>query len=218
MENRSLDEISELMISRYSKRYKELGYDVKTLGWGSKEQQVYRFEQTLPALGETEGKTLIDIGCGFGDYYAFLFAENQKLEKYYGWDINPDLIEEATRIWEKDPKANFETVNISSPVSPAVVADKVVMLGVLNLNLEGRMDNYNYSFKLIQNAFACAGEVLVVDFLSNKLFEGYPKEDFVFYHDPAKMLEFALSLSPNVLLNHDYAPIPQKEFMLFLYK
>jgi len=32
------------------------------------------------------------------------------------------------------------------------------------------------------------------------------------------MLDFALALSPNVVLKHNYAPIPQKEFMLFIYK
>jgi len=61
-------------------------------------------------------------------------------------------------------------------------------------------------------------ELLVVDFLSLQYAPNYPKEDFVFYHDPLKMLEFAFELTPNVLLKHNYAPIPQREFMLYLYK
>ena len=59
---------------------------------------------------------------------------------------------------------------------------------------------------------------LVVDFLSTSLTPDYPKEDAVFYHDPEKMLSFALGLTPNVTLIHDYPPIPQKEFMLVLHR
>lgn len=43
-------------------------------------------------------------------------------------------------------------------------------------------------------------------------------EDFVFYHDPAEMLNYALTVTPDVTLHHNYLPIPQKEFMLVLYK
>ena len=60
--------------------------------------------------------------------------------------------------------------------------------------------------------------LLIVDFLSFKTTSDYKKEDFVFYHKPDEILKFALSLSENVVLKHNYAPIPQKEFMLFIYK
>jgi hypothetical protein len=60
--------------------------------------------------------------------------------------------------------------------------------------------------------------VLVVDFLSTYRTPDYPQEDFIFYHDPKIMLDFALNLSANVVLKHNYAAIPQKEFMLFIYK
>ena len=92
------------------------------------------------------------------------------------------------------------------------------MLGLLNLNFHGKVDNYDYSYQLIGNAFQYANEVLIVDFISERTIDTYPKEDFIFYHNPIKILEFAFSLSPKVVLKHDYAPIPQKEFMLFIYK
>lgn len=214
---KELEEISAMMVDRYSNRYRKLGYNVHTLGWGSKEQQEFRFRQTLAGIEPDGEKTLLDIGCGFGDYFSFLTAENLAVKKYLGWDINPDLIAEAAKIWESNPVAEFNVVNISAEEPPAK-ADIAIMLGLLNLNLQGKVDNYEYSFGLIKNAFACVNEVLVVDFLSAKLTPDYPKEDFVFYHEPAKMLEFALTLSPNVVLKHNYAPIPQKEFMLFIYQ
>jgi predicted alpha/beta hydrolase len=55
--------IYEETVERYSNRYKKLGYDVKTLGWGSVEQQEYRFSQTLDI--DFKDKSIVDIGCGF---------------------------------------------------------------------------------------------------------------------------------------------------------
>jgi SAM-dependent methyltransferase len=214
-----LDQISESMIARYSGRYAELGYDVKTLGWGSSEQQYYRFKQAIDHISFNNPKSILDIGCGFGDFLALLIAESKPLKEYYGWDINPDLIEESRKIWEgKSIKSTFEVMNISKHISSKPTTDIAFMFGVLNLNLKEEFDNYDYSKMLISNAFTAVKELLVVDFLSNHLNPDYPKEDFVFYHDPAVMLNFALTLTPNVVLKHNYSPIPQKEFMMFLYK
>ena len=214
-----LDNIASLMIERYSRRYKELGHDVKTLGWGNTEQQGFRFKQAVEALDFKSEKSVLDIGCGFGDLLALLTAEKKGVSKYIGWDLNPDLIAECKEIWENIPiQTAFELVNIGKQIIDASVADIGFLLGVLNLNLKEEFDNYQYSEMIIRNSFSAVNELLVVDFLSTKLTPDYPKEDFVFYHDPARMLEFALTLTPNVVLKHNYAPIPQKEFMLFLYK
>jgi SAM-dependent methyltransferase len=213
-----LSEISTQMIERYSERYHDLGYDVRTLGWGSVEQQAYRFEQTLEALQSKPEKEILDIGCGFGDYLATIKASNYAFQKYIGWDLNPDLIQEAQKIWKDTPNVSFQVKNLNTLPKSESVADIGVMLGVLNLNLSDKLDNYEYSKKMISTAFGFVRELLVVDFLSLQYAPNYPKEDFVFYHDPLKMLEFAFELTPNVLLKHNYAPIPQREFMLYLYK
>jgi hypothetical protein len=92
------------------------------------------------------------------------------------------------------------------------------MFDMLNLNFNGQVDNLKYSKNFIQKAFVLVDEVLVVDFLSTKCTPDYPKEDFVFYHSLEKMLEFAFTLSSNVVLKHNYLSIPQKEFLVVLKK
>lgn len=218
MGNNNLKSISEAMIDRYSKRLDTLGYDVKTLGWGSVEQQEYRFAQTVSSEINFRSKSILDIGCGFGDYYKFLEKNNVPVKDYQGLDINPNLIAEANEIYKNDDRVNFKVSNVIEEKSNDPIADVGVMLGVLNLNLKEKYDNYEYSFKAIKNAFSYVEEVLVVDFLSTNLTEDYEKEDFVFYHDPIKMLEFGLTLSSNVVVKQNYLPIPQREFMLFIYK
>jgi SAM-dependent methyltransferase len=212
-----LNQISQNTIDRYSTRYNQFGLDIKTLGWGSKEQQYYRFLNTLNASDFTN-KSILDIGSGFGDYSNFLNDEKIEIKSYEGWDINSDLIDESNKNKLSDHTFkvfNLSTDNLDDYKNKYNIA---VMLGLLNFNLKDEQTNLEYSKLMIKNAFNTVNEVLIVDFLSQKLFSGYPKEDFVFYHDPAQMLEFAFTLSDNVLLKHDYRPIPQKEFMIFIYK
>jgi len=212
----NLQHISDETIQRYTKRYKKLGHNIKTLGWGTKEQQKYRFFITLDETINFSDKSILDIGCGFGDYFDFLKSNNTGFSKYIGFDINENLINEAKKLYSSK-KSTFTVINILES-NKKNIADIGIMLGLLNFNLKDTFDNYEYSKQMISKAFNLVNEVLVVDFLSTNLTSDYPKEDFVFYHDPLEILKFALSLSSNVVIKHNYAPIPQKEFMLFIYK
>ncbi|MDC1030249.1 class I SAM-dependent methyltransferase [Flavobacteriaceae bacterium] len=217
--NKSFNEISSLMNERYSKRFNQMGYDPKTLGWGSKKQQEFRFIKAIEELYFDSPKSILDIGCGFGDLLTLLINKKMPVSYFTGLDINTDLIEEAKKKWETSHISNeFKVYNLLENPIQNPIADIGFLIGVLNLNLKNDFDNYTYSKLFIKNAFLAVNEVLVVDFLSTNISSDYPKEEFVFYHDPVKMIEFALTLTPKVLLKHNYDPIPQKEFILYLYK
>jgi len=211
-------DIATRMVERYSRRYRDLGYHVRTLGWGSLGQQRYRFEQALAFGLDLTGAEVVDFGCGFGDYYDFLREAGVPLKSYLGLDINPDLLTEARQRHADDPQVAFAPLDLTREPAGGPVGDVGVMLGVLNLNLGDAYDNEAYSRQLVSHAFTLVRHALVVDFLSARLCPDYPREDFVYYHEPTRLLDFALSLTPDVALKHDYQPIPQKEFMLLLRK
>ena len=211
-----ISQISNQNRRRYSNRYEELGYHIRTLGWGTREQQQIRFGQSLNAGLDLNGKALLDIGCGFGDYFDHLLRRGIEVDVYQGWDLSPNLIKEAQSRHGEFDEAQFEVRDLFA-VESEPVADVAVLIGVLNLKYD-EIDNYDYSRRAIKQAFGLVREGLIVDFLSARRTDAYPKEDFVFYHEPEVMLDFAFDLTSNVCLKHDYMPLPQKEFMLTLHK
>ncbi len=216
----NLQAISNQTIERYSLRYQNLGYHIRTLGWGTVEQQTYRFAQTIEAGIDLSGKKLVDLGCGFGDYVDFLDTAGVDYISYHGVDINPDLIKEAQNRHVRHHKAEFSVGDLHEPCMGAVgpSGDVGIMLGLLNFNLGEKMDNYQYAKQMIINAMRLVHEGLIVDFISDRRDKNYPREDGIFYYSPSKMMEIVVELSDNFVLKHDYLPIPQKEFMLTIWK
>ena len=72
--------------------------------------------------------------------------------------------------------------------------------------------------EMIAASWNITKETLIVDFLSSRLAKDYPKEDIVYYHQPEEVLDICFGLCENIILVHDYPPIPQKEFMVILRK
>ena len=211
--------ISEMMRERYSARYKKMGYDVKTLGWGTIEQQRYRFSQTLAMGISFSEKRIVDFGCGFGDFVDFLIEMKIPFGSYIGVDINPDLIQEALKRHSCNTNIEFQVIDLLAPSSDCYpLGDIGIMLGLLNLNLGQDVNNYDYSKEMIGNAFKLVQDDLIVDFISTYRTEEYPEEDFIFYHDPSIVLKYLLAISQHILLKHNYSPLPQKEFMVALSK
>lgn len=208
-------EVSQAAINRYSERHQRHGYCAQTLGWGSREQQFYRFDQVLRAI-DLQDRSILDIGCGFGDFYGYALDQRASFANYTGWDLNADLINEArTRF----PNAHFDTVNVSARDEQApAVAQVGIMLGLLNFNLGSTAKNWNFTKHLMRCAFSSVSDAVVIDFLSVYRTADYSKEETVFYHDPSLVIDEAMTLTSNIRVYHDYLPNPQKEFIVVLEK
>ena len=64
--NDFLESVAKSAKERYGRRFAEMGVSPRTLGWGSKEDQLTRF-QVMTEQIDFAGSTLMDIGCGFAD-------------------------------------------------------------------------------------------------------------------------------------------------------
>lgn len=207
-----IEKIDEETVSRYSERLQKHGETVDALGWGTRKQQMYRFEQFLD-FGTFTGKSVMDVGCGFADFYEYLNKQDVEISEYIGVDINGKLIQRAEKNY---PDIDFYVGNPLLMDKPAS-CDVIVMSGALNYRLD-QIHNLTYAREFVRRLFEWTNDAILVDMLSAHRTPEYPKEEFVFYYEPEEMFTFATELTPNVSLKHDYKPIPQKEFILKLRK
>lgn len=202
-------QLEQKAIKRYSNRFEKKGVSPSSLGWGSKNDQLERFK-VITKECNLDGKTIMDIGCGFADFFSYLNSINIKIN-YIGVDIVPHFVNYCKK---KYSKQDFYCKNIMLNFDQLPSADIVVALGILNYNFD-EVSNFEYSKLFIEKIFNIAREKIIVDFLSKYRTEEYPKEDFVYYHSPEDIFEFITSLTNDFSLIHNYPPIPQKEFMIF---
>ena len=91
--------------------YKEFrenyGHTAEGLGWNSLYDQEKRFEILLDIIKFTgtglHNASILDVGCGFGDLYAYI-AKNVSSLNYTGIDINEQHLATAKK---RHPKAAF---------------------------------------------------------------------------------------------------------------
>lgn len=192
----------ESIIRRYSKRLKEFGYDPKTLGWGKQRHKLRYY--ILLSQWELTNKSILDFGCGFGDMFSYCKEMGVNVI-YEGIDINPELIAEGEKIY---PQANLKVRDIFEEGLDKKY-DYIFSSGVHNLKLKNNDEFVEKTFQLFDK-YSLEG--FAVNFVSNHV--DY-KDEHLFYADPSKILNLALSYTNRVILRHDYMPF---EFTVFIDK
>jgi SAM-dependent methyltransferase len=190
--------------ARYEARYREFGYDPRTLGWHKGRQRV-RFAAALEALG-TQFGSLLDVGCGFGDLFGYLRDRGWQ-GNYLGLDLCPELLDEGRKRF--GPRgAQFECIDLSGE-SLAYSADVAVAIGIFNNRLKG--DNLEFVAQMLHAMWAHSTQAIVVDFLSTTADRPRPE---LFHADAEVILQMALGYSKRVRLDHSYMPF---EFLVAIW-
>ncbi|GIP19110.1 SAM-dependent methyltransferase [Paenibacillus montaniterrae] len=195
------------IIERYEDRYSKYGYSPITLGW-DKGKQFIRFDILLDYF-DLDNRTFLDIGCGFGDLCFYL---NQKVSafQYLGVDIVPKLIEIANERYSNNTTMFLEGDFLNMEFMENSF-DYVIGSGIFNFKLQD-VDNYEYVYSIMKESFYVARHGVAFNFLSDQV--DFHKE-ITFHSNPLKILEFAYSLSKNVVLRNDYMPF---EFTIYIFK
>jgi len=199
-----LEEDRAAAVERYRSRYRQFGYDPRSLGWNKGRQSV-RFAAVVDAIG-MEFASVLDVGCGFGDLFGYL-TERGWRGSYLGVDICPELLEEGARRFGSRG-ARFECVDLSSePVSYS--AEVAVAIGVFNHRL--KEDNLEFAERMLHAMWAHSTQVIAADFLSTAADRPRPE---LFHAEPDSVLRLALGYSRRVRLEHSYMPF---EFLVAIW-
>jgi len=189
----------------YEEHIRRFGFTYRALGFGRRASQEKRFAAAL-GLGNLHGKRILDVGCGFGDFLAWLNARGIEPD-YTGVDICKPMIERCRKRFE-GTNAKF-MVGDALTFVPADPFDYIVASGIFGYNAK---DTRKRVQPTLERLFDLTHIGLAVNFLSRRAPAKSPGR---LYLHPADVLQFALKLTPAVRLDHTYLP---NDFTLCLYR
>jgi len=199
------------LIDLYEKRLEKYGKDVRTVGWSSLIQQITRFE-ALSQIDNLQNKTLLDVGCGFGDLYSFLSQKKIQLKEYKGIDLSSKMIKIAKEIHSNKDNVGFEVLNLLDDNLDEIINKRynyVFASGIFSFPIK---DNLNYFKLMLRKMFDICSLGVAVNMPTT--YVDY-KDENLFYYEPESVFTFSKTLTRRVSLLHDYMPF---EFTLFLFK
>lgn len=189
----------------YDRLAKEHGSGHRAADWGSVQSQELRF-RILSECGLGMGDSVLDVGCGIGDFHGWLKQRGYK-GAYTGVDIAPQAVRIAR---SKYPKASFRTGDIADKeVLAGEKHEVVVASGIFAKRPESGQE---YLEAMIMRMFACCRRAVAFNSLSAWAADAEGGE---FYADPSKTLDFCRTLTPWLALRTDYHP---RDFTIYLYK
>ena len=190
----------------YSGRYRDVGLpDYKKVGWGSVESQDLRF-QVLSEIGISVADSIIDVGCGTGDYYRYLTGKGLAPSRYTGVDICEDFVRHCRSNLPADGTRFLD--GTLEEQDRGVTADFVVLSGSLNLKMK---NNYDVTRDTLREMMLRARKGVAANFLSSYVDFELEKD---FHYSPEKMFKLCREISKKVVLRHDY---PLYEFTVYLH-
>ncbi len=100
--------------------------------WKRPECQIRRFEKFTNIL-DFKDKSILDVGCGYGDFYFWLINKGMKPKSYIGID----LISEHCKVARKNLPSNCAVIEGDFLQIPIPEADFSILSGALNVYYKG---------------------------------------------------------------------------------
>ncbi len=191
----------DILQNYYGDKLKTYGHDTRSLGWIPGARKV-RFG-ALEAIGDLDGSSVLDVGCGFGDLYGYLANRDIKVD-YTGIDINPEFIKIARETYP-DARflvADFEEDDIGGEFDWAFAA------GIFTIRIS---DNRRFIKSTLRKMFDVCNLGMAADFLGPTA----PGNDAYWQCPPEGVLKFCRGLTRRVVLRADYM---STEYCVYLYK
>jgi len=162
-------------------------------------------------MGIEKNSSILDVGCGFGDFFRYLLERFPDFTGHYkGIDILDDFIEECKGNI-KDGRAEFDTQDLLN--SNEIKGDSyefVVASGTFNLKIGEK--HRKFVAAMLEKMFKVCSRGVAVNFMST--YVDYVNESS-FHASPEEIFSLAKSFTKRVSLRHDYMPY---EFTVYIYK
>jgi cyclopropane fatty-acyl-phospholipid synthase-like methyltransferase len=193
------------ILSFYDFHLKKYGDRPEALRW-TPPGQLKRYQMLVDIASEQElnNATVLDYGCGTGDFYKYLKRRDINV-KYTGVDINENFVNLAK---SKYPECTFKVMNADDDQFEGFY-DYIFICGVFNLQVPGVDDDLKNAMTTL---FGHCNKGMVLNALSSHT---TVKDPELHLTSPEEMVKFSIeNLSPFISLRHDRI---LNDFTLYVY-
>ena len=169
----------------YKSTILKYGISAKGVHWNSEYTQYKRFEVLTSFIkNKIKESTIVDAGCGFAEYYNYLFDNNLKPKSYIGIDCEESMILLASK---RFININFYVKNILK--DELLIADYYICSGAMNILEKEEI------FIFIKRCFEVSKVAFIFNFLINDPLTKVKFED---------ILEFCKEFSSSIEIKENY--------------
>lgn len=202
-----MDQLNSI-IDYYSSKVLEHGPTSKGVDWNGLESQYLRFDILSKIIPKLDNISLLDYGCGYGEYINYINQCGYNNIEYTGFDLSSNMLSQAQ---DKFPNNIF----IDSLPSNAQF-DYTLISGLFNIKLDSTPEEWeDYIFRILDEVNLISKKGFCFNILTSYSDEEY-KKDYLYYASPEKLFTYCKNnFSKHVCLDHSY---PLYEFSIFVVK
>ncbi|MDB5619740.1 class I SAM-dependent methyltransferase [Tardiphaga sp.] len=121
----------------YTSKLAQHGATPQGVDWNGEASHELRHRQFLRLLEANPDGSVLDLGCGFGDFLRFLRARAYRGD-FIGYDIAPGMIAEASRLHAADARSRWQV-----SAQPTEAADFAIASGIFNVKGDVSSETWN---------------------------------------------------------------------------
>ena len=192
-------DILQPVANHYAAKLAAHGATSNGVDWNSAAAHELRHRQFLRLLEDSPAASVLDLGCGYGDFFRFLRASGHR-GRFVGYDIVPSMIAKAQ---ELHGEAADRQWRIGS--EPAETVDFAIASGIFNVKGEASPECWAaYVNATIDLLARVGGRGFAFNLLSLASDRERRRSD-LYYADAAVTLTYCLDrFGRHVALLHDY--------------
>lgn len=191
-------------IRSYSKSYEKFDGGIKSLQWSSYKAAAIRYKNLVENI-DFEGKTVLDVGCGFGDVIPFIVAKTSNFQ-YTGVDLLEVFTNEAQKRYPE-----FEFIAKDFFTTTIKTYDIVLCSGALNGKSTQPIKDRSIKIKKL---FEHTNDTLVFN-MAGGIKISNSDTSRVVYVPSTEILNYCLTLTTKIIFKQHYH---KKDFTIALFK
>lgn len=199
---RSTDTASSILrevAEYYAAKLAAHGATCQGVDWSSAASHELRHRQFLRLLDGSPGASVLDLGCGYGDFLRFLRSIGHR-GRFVGYDVVPEMIAEARRLHGEAADRGWRIGD-----EPAETLDFAVASGIFNVKGNVPDERWAHHVNATIDVLARAGQRGFAFNLLSLASDPERRRQDLYYADGAAMLTYCLArFGRRVALLHDY--------------